>query len=143
MSSINEPPEISPKPIDEMIYGYKVSHILNTAVEKDVFTRLSESKSAKELAEEIGTDPRATEKFLNVLVTLGLLAKSDREYTNTVEAETFLVEGKPHYIGNLVRITVGSNMLLSFLDEVLESGRYRKDGGKWSPVPQEHGSGGE
>lgn len=123
MSSINKP-IISPEPLDEMINGYRVSHILNTAVEKGVFTRLSESrsKSAEEAAREMGTDPRTTEKFLNVLVTLGLLARSDGSYTNTVEAETFLVEGKPHYIGNLVRIMVGSNMLLSFLDEVLESG---------------------
>ena len=121
MSSINKP-VISPEPLDEIIYGYKVSHILNTAVEKGVFTRLSESKSAEEVAEEMGTDPRTTERFLNVLVTLGLLARSDNEYTNTAEAETFLVEGKPHYIGNLVKITVGSNMLLSSLDYVLESG---------------------
>jgi hypothetical protein len=75
MSSINEPPKISPEPIDVMIHGYKVSHILLTAIEKGVFTGLSESKSAKELAKEMGTDPRATEKFLNVLVTLGLLPR--------------------------------------------------------------------
>lgn len=121
MSSITEKPEISPEPIDEMIQGYRTSHILLTAIEKGVFTRLSESKSAEELAEEMETDPRTTEKFLNVLVTLGLLAKSDKEYTNTVDAETFLVEGKSHYIGNLVRITVGSNLLLSHLDEVLKN----------------------
>ena len=132
MSSINEPPKISPKPIDAMIQGYKVSHILLTAIEKGVFTRLSESKSAKDIAEEIGTDPHATEKFLNVLVTLGLLAKSDREYTNTVDAETFLVEGKTHYIGNFVRITVGSNLLLSYLDEAL------KNGGSLQERSQEH-----
>jgi hypothetical protein len=120
MSSINGPPKISPEPIDEMIQGYKVSHILLTAVEKGVFTRLSESKSAKNLAEEMETDPRTTEKFLNVLVTLGLLAKSDIKYANTVDAETFLVEGKSHYIGNLIRITVGSNLLLSYLDEECE-----------------------
>jgi predicted O-methyltransferase YrrM len=122
MSSINGPPKISPEPIDEMIQGYKVSHILLTAVEKGVFTRLSESKSARNLAEEMETDPRTTEKFLNVLVTLGLLAKSDIKYANTVDAETFLVEGKSHYIGNLIRITVGSNLLFSHLDEVLKNG---------------------
>ena len=132
MSSINEKPEISPELIDETIQGYRISHILLTAIEKRVFTRLSESKSAKELAKEMGTAPRTTEKFLNVLVTLGLLAKSDKEYTNTVDAETFLVEGKPHYIGNLVRITVGSNLLLSHLDEVL------KNGGSLQATSEEH-----
>ena len=121
MSSITKP-EISPEPIAEMIQGYRVSHILVAAVEKGVFTRLSEPKSAKGLAQEIGTDPRTTEKFLNVLVTLGLLIKSDKEYANTVDAETFLVEGKSHYIGNLVRYTVGSNLLLSYLNEALENG---------------------
>jgi predicted O-methyltransferase YrrM len=122
MSGISEIPKISPEPIAEMIHGYRMSHILLTAVEKGVFTRLSESKSAKDIAEEIGTKPRATEKFLNVLVTLGLLAKSDNKYVNMVDAETFLVEGKPHYIGNYVRMTVGSNLRLSYLDEVLKNG---------------------
>jgi 2-polyprenyl-3-methyl-5-hydroxy-6-metoxy-1,4-benzoquinol methylase len=123
MSSINEKPEISPELIDETIQGYRVSHILLTGIEKGVFTRLSEqSKSAKKLVEEMGTDPRATERFLNVLVTLGLLAKSDKEYTNMMDVETFLVEGKTHYIGNFVRITVGSNLLLSHLDGVLKNG---------------------
>ena len=122
MSIINEPPKISPEPIGAMIQGYKVSHILLTGIEKGVFTKLSESKSAKELVGEIGTDPHATEKFLNVLVTLGLLAKSDEEYASTVDAETFLVEGKSHYIGNLVRIIIGSNLPLSYLDEVLKNG---------------------
>ena len=132
MRGINETPKISPELIDAMIQDYRTSHILLTAIEKGVFTRLSESKTAKELAEEMGTDPRTTEKFLNVLVTLGLLAKSDKEYTNTVDAETFLVEGKPHYIGNLVRITVGSNLLLSHLDEVL------KNGGSLQATSEEH-----
>ena len=122
MRSINEPPKISSKPIDTIIRGYKVSHILRTAIEKGVFTRLSESKSAKDIAEEIGTDPRATEKFLNVLVTLGLLTKSDKKYANTVDAETFLVEGTTHYIGNLIRMISGSNLPLSYLDEVLKNG---------------------
>ncbi len=122
MRGINETPKISPELIDAMIQDYRTSHILLTAIEKGVFTRLSESKTAKELAEEMGTDPRTTEKFLNVLVTLGLLAKSDKKYANMVDAETFLVEGKSHYIGNLVRITVGSNLLLSYLDEVLKNG---------------------
>ena len=122
MRGINETPKISPELIDAMIQDYRTSHILLTGIEKRVFTRLSESKSAKELAEEMETDPRTTEKFLNVLVTLGLLAKSDKKYANMVDAETFLVEGKSHYIGNLVRITVGSNLLLSYLDEVLKNG---------------------
>ena len=132
MSSINKP-VISQEPLDEMINGYRTSHILNTAVETGVFTRLSESsKSAKELAGEIGTDPRTTEKFLNVLTTLGLLVKSNNKYANTADAETFLVEGKSHYIGNFVRITVGSNLRLSYLDEVL------KNGGTLQERSQEH-----
>ena len=132
MSSIDETPKISPELIDAMIQDYRTSHILLTGIEKRVFTRLSESKSAKKLAEEMETDPRTTEKFLNVLVALGLLAKSDIKYANTVDAETFLVEGKSHYIGNLVRITVGSNLLLSHLDEVL------KNGGSLQATSEEH-----
>ena len=121
MSNINKP-GISMEPIDQMIHGYHFSHILNTAVEKKVFTGLSDPKSAKEMAEEIGTDSRITEKFLNVLVTLKLLVSSDGKYFNTQEAETLLIEGNTHYIGDLIRSTVGINPLFSYLDNVLSNG---------------------
>jgi predicted O-methyltransferase YrrM len=120
MISINKP-YISYQPIADMINGYRTSHILLASIEKGIFSRLSDSKSAESLATEIGTDPRTTERFLNVLVSLKLLTKSDNKYVNTFDAETYLVEGKSHYIGNLIRITVGSNLLLSHIDKSMSN----------------------
>lgn len=124
MNSLNDLPKISPETIDTMINGYKVSQILLTAVENDVFTMLSksESKSAKEFAEEMKMDYYATEKFLNALVALGLLVKSDKKYYNTVLVETFLVKEMPFYLGNLVKMSPGGYQAFSKLDEILKTG---------------------
>lgn len=114
--------KVNSKPIDDIVYRYRASHMLNTAVEKGIFTRLAIPKKAHQLADEIHSDSRTTEKFLNVLVASGLLIKSEDKYQITPEAKTFLDEGQLHYIGNLVRITVGSNVFLNHLGEILTNG---------------------
>lgn len=115
-----EPLKVNSKPIDDIIYRYRTAHMLNAAVEKGIFTRLTVPKDAHQLAEEIHHDPRITEKLLNVFVASGLLIKSGKEYNDSVEAQTFLAEGGQNYIGNLVRITVGCNALLEHLNEMLK-----------------------
>jgi len=112
---------VSSKPIDDFIYRYRTSHILNTAVEKGIFTRLTVPKKAHQLAHEIHSDPRTTEKLLNVLVAGGLLLKTGDNYQNTDEAQMFLDENAQNYIGNLVRITTGCNSFLARLDEILKN----------------------
>lgn len=117
-----KPLKVNSKPIDDIIYRYRTAHILNAAVERDIFTKLTAPKKAHQLAEEIHYDPRTTEKLLNVLVAKSLLIKSGEEYHNSVEAQTFLADGGKYYIGNLVRITIGCNALLSHLDDILKKG---------------------
>ena len=106
--------KISPEKICGMADSYQSFQVLFTAVNHDIFTVLSEeSKTAEQIAQEIGTDSYITAKLLNALVAIGLLAKGSGKYSNTPIAETFLVKGKPFYQGNYVRtaktISVGTS----------------------------------
>jgi SAM-dependent methyltransferase len=83
-----------------MARGYWQARVLITAVEHDFFTFVARGAGrAPEVAMAARTDARATELVLNALVGLGLLEKRDGRYSNTPEAEQFLVADSETYIG--------------------------------------------
>lgn len=84
---------VLPDDLYELIRGFMPSRAVLTALELDVFTALGESASAKELADEIHADSRATEMLLNVLVSLKLLQKSGDRFINTPASRRYFVEG--------------------------------------------------
>jgi hypothetical protein len=104
MSISNIMPKISPEKFFRMADSYQNFQVLFTAVKYDIFTALSEEpKTAEQIAQEIGTDSYITEKLLNALVAIGLIAKDSGIYTNTALAETFLAKGNPFYQGNYIK----------------------------------------
>jgi len=71
-----------------------------TGVELGVFEALGEdSLTSAEVASKIGTDPRATDRLMDALVTLGLLTKDGDAFANADDTREFLVRGKPGYAG--------------------------------------------
>jgi len=80
--------------------GFHVSRILLTAVELGVFAAVGDgSKTSAEVASEIGTDPRATDRLMNAVVALDLMAKDGGRFSNSPDVRELLVPGKPGYIG--------------------------------------------
>ena len=75
------PPQqhISPDPIFQMDTGFWVSKTLMTAVELELFTKLSGNRKVniKELQGILGMEQRPTEVFATALVSLGLLKLSN------------------------------------------------------------------
>ena len=129
-------PGVSPARICGMADSYQSFHVLSTAAKHDIFTVLSVgSKSAEEIAHEIGTDPYITEKLLNALVSTGLLVKGGGKYTNIPLAETFLVKGEPFYQGNHIKLAKTISFGTSPHDdwakigEALEHGYVQPDAG--------------
>ena len=121
--NIPEPdPQIEPKLIDEIAKGYQAAQVLYTAINYDVFTLLEKPKTAKDIAEEIGTDFEITNKFLNALVALKLISETDGKYANTSLAGTFLVRGSPFYQGNLVNVYATAYNAWSKLGQALKAG---------------------
>lgn len=121
-------PGISSEPLDRMARGYEISQILFTAIEYDIFSLLKEPKTAKQVSEEIGTDPWLTEKFLDSLTALELLLKIHSHYANTKLAEIFLVKESAFYQGNLLRLRAKSCEDWSKLGQALRHGGIQRGG---------------
>jgi hypothetical protein len=114
MEKLNAPLDrISPDPIFQMLTGFWVSKTLMTAVELEVFTKLSGSRAANinQLQNILEMEQRPTEVFITALLSLGLLTIvedgtsanfNETLYSNSELANTFLVKGKPGYMGDLI-----------------------------------------
>jgi hypothetical protein len=86
-----------------MAQAYRQSVILMTACQLHVFTHLSQGPlSADALAQNCQVPVRGLQRLLNACVVVDLLEKEDERYRNTPIAETFLVQGKPGYMGNFI-----------------------------------------
>jgi 3-hydroxy-5-methyl-1-naphthoate 3-O-methyltransferase len=114
--------QVSPDPIFQMVTGYWVSKTLMTAVELEVFTKLSGNKAVtfEQMQNDIlEMDKRPAEVFTTALLSLGLInvssgggAKNKEEgeedrkektvYSNSQISEVFLDKNKPSYIGDFI-----------------------------------------
>lgn len=126
MHILNALPEISSEPLTEIAKGYQLSQMLFTAIDYNTFDLLKDPKTAQQISEEIKTNPLLTEKFLDVLVALALLSKTDDKYANTKLAATFLVADSPFYQGNLVRMMARGYPNWTNLGQALKDGGIQK-----------------
>lgn len=70
-------------------------------IQLDVFTPLKAGPgTAEEIAQAIGVSPTRLRLLLYCLVTAGLLTEQNGWFSNTPEANQFLVKGSPSYMGN-------------------------------------------
>jgi predicted O-methyltransferase YrrM len=136
MTILDIMPKISPEKIVRMADSYQSFQVMFTAVKHDIFTVLSEEpKTAEQIAQEIKKDSYIIEKLLNALVSIGLLVKGSRKYSNTALAETFLVKEKPFYQGNYINaaktISFGTSPYDDWakIDQALEQGYVQPDNG--------------
>ena len=97
MKEINSPSEFS-----EMVNAFRISRIILTAHELDLFTLLKEGPlTSTAIVKKIGTNERATDRLMNALVPIGLLKKSGGQFSNTDFSTRFLIKGQPSYMGGL------------------------------------------
>jgi ubiquinone/menaquinone biosynthesis C-methylase UbiE len=100
------------------------SQILGAAIEYDFFTLMHKGfRSAEEIAREAGTDPRATRIVLDSLPALALVEKRDGKYFLTPSADTFLVRGKPSYMGDFRHVALALWDGMAHLKESLKTGK--------------------
>jgi len=102
----------SPDPIFQMATGFWVSKTLMTAVELEVFSKLSgKSVDIDELQFILKIENRAAEAFVTALVSLGLIEKTTMNtpngqktlYSNSQLADIYLDKGKPSpYMGDFI-----------------------------------------
>jgi ubiquinone/menaquinone biosynthesis C-methylase UbiE len=116
--------QLSPRPLMRILGDFANSQILDAALEYDFFTLIHKGfQSAEEIAREAGTDPRATRIVLDSLPALAVVEKRDGRYFLTRMGDTFLVQGKPSYIGDFRHVALALWDGMAHLKESLKSGK--------------------
>ncbi|MFQ6538604.1 MULTISPECIES: methyltransferase [Aphanothece] len=98
-------PPLSPDSILQTGLAFWASKTLLSAVELGVFSQLADGPLAFEaLQTRLGLHPRSARDFLDALVALGFLRRTDRTYANTPETDLFLDRAKATYVGGLLEM---------------------------------------
>lgn len=113
----------TPGRIMQLVTGYWATGILGAAASHSLFTHLEEgADTADLLAEKAGISPRGVQALLDGLVSLELVELRDGRYRNTVEASTFLVEGRPSCLSSFAKLKLAHMGSLVTLPEVVRAG---------------------
>ena len=119
----------TPDSILQLGLGFWGSKTLLSAVELGLFTELAKAPGDwKSFADRLGLNPRSARDFLDALVALGMLERSDGQYRNTPEAALFLDRNKPAYVGGLLEMA--NARLYPFwgsLTEALQTGKMQNE----------------
>ena len=96
-----------PSRILQLGEGFMASKTLLSAVELELFTKLSDQAlTGAELAAQLSLHPRAIPDFPDTLLALGLLNRAgngpDAKYSNTPETAAFLDKASPYYLGGVL-----------------------------------------
>jgi hypothetical protein len=109
--------------------GFFASKTLLSAVEMGVFTELARGpEEFNTLAGRLGLHPRSARDFLDALVALVLLHRSQEHYCNTPDTDLFLDRNKTSYIGGILEMA--NARLFGFwnhLTEALRTGQPQNE----------------
>jgi SAM-dependent methyltransferase len=90
-----------PETVNKLRFAADAAFAMVAAIQLDVFTALKDGPmSSEQLADAIGVRPARLRLLLYVLVVAGLLTEKDGRFSNTAEANHFLVNDAPSYMGN-------------------------------------------
>jgi SAM-dependent methyltransferase len=120
--------------IESTVECYQIYQTLAAAVELKLFDYL-ESEGAcdrKFIAEGIGINGMFSRSFLDTMVGLGLLSKTDEKYENTQAAKDFLLSDSPYYQGDWI-LNTGRGNHWSNLAESLKRQQQELAGFKAGP----------
>lgn len=96
-----EIPIPQPNAIDKLRFATDGALAMLAGMQLDVFTPLQAGpKTAEEIAHAIGVGPARLQLLLYSLVAAELLTEQNGRFSNTPEANQFLVKGAPYYMGN-------------------------------------------
>ena len=127
--TLNAAADPTPDHIMQVGTGFFASKTLLSAVEMGVFTELARGpEEFNTLAGRLGLHPRSARDFLDALVALGLLHRSQEHYCNTPDTDLFLDRNKTSYIGGILEMA--NARLFGFwnhLTEALRTGQPQNE----------------
>jgi hypothetical protein len=96
---------VTPGHILQVGLGFWASKTLLSAVEMELFTEVAKRPgTADDLGGRLGLHKRAARDFLDALVALGFLERTDGTYANTPSTDLFLDKHKPSYLGGILEM---------------------------------------
>lgn len=98
------------------------SKLLLTAIELKVFNHLAEPTSADAIAQNLDTHPQNTRVFLDNLTAIDLVEKRAGLYQNSPQAQAFLVEDSPTYLGRIFTFMKVDEQFLQNLPQLVKEG---------------------
>jgi ubiquinone/menaquinone biosynthesis C-methylase UbiE len=106
MADKSRTPPITTVRLQNIAQSYGQSAALMAAVELGVFTAISKGAGTfAEIAEACGLLEVNAERLVVLLCAAGLVEKADGRLVNVADAERFLVEGSPSYMGPWITFT--------------------------------------
>ena len=95
-------PALQPETIQRLANAPYLTFAMIAGMQLELFTPLGAGPMhAEQLAAALGVSAAKLTPLLYVLVAAGLLTLDEGRFTNTPEADTFFVRGKPTYLGDL------------------------------------------
>jgi 2-hydroxy-4-(methylsulfanyl)butanoate S-methyltransferase len=96
-----ETPVFQPETVNKLRFAADAAFAMLAGMQLDVFTPLKDGPLTNEqIASAIGVGPRRLRLLLYCLVAAGLLTEKGGWFSNTAEANQFLVKGAASYMGN-------------------------------------------
>src|SRR5918999_6502391 len=119
----------TPEHIMQVGLGFWASKTLLSAVEMELFTHLAgHPQDLETLRARLGLHARSARDFLDALVALGFLERTDGIYRNAPCADAFLDKRKSAYIGGILEMTNARLYgLWGHLTEALRSGESQNE----------------
>src|SRR6185436_16528815 len=95
----------SPAALMQLMQGVQASGIFLAIVELGVCTKIAEgATTASAVAKAIGCPERSTRILLDAGAALQLITKNGSNYSLPPTSATFLVRGKPTYMGDITQV---------------------------------------
>lgn len=115
---------LEPETITKHLDAVYSAFALHAGMKLEIFTHLRDKPlSAKQLSRMTGAHLYKLQPLLYILVQAGLLKNENSKFSNTPEAQAFLVKGKPEYIGG--RVGLNSSNWKRMLDtaDIVRAGK--------------------
>ena len=105
MEAPSDAASVSPERIMEVGLGFWASKTLLSAVEMELFTHLAgHPQDLETVRGRVGLHPRSARDFLDALVALGFLERTDGVYSNAPDTDLFLDKHKASYVGGILEM---------------------------------------
>jgi precorrin-6B methylase 2 len=130
-------PGVTPDSILQIGFGFWASKTLLSAVELGLFSELAKApRNLEDLSHTFKLHPRSARDFLDTLVALRILERTDGNYRNTPAADLYLDRAKPTYVGGILEMA--NQRLYPFwghLTEALHTGELQNEAKGGGPDP--------